>query len=198
MKSKNRKDKSGKVPAEVPKKANAQAQAAKPAAPAKKQSSLKKQGLRWLAEYYTEGVTDVEEADVKCDVFITSCNNCGFRVPNKVKNVTLDNCKKVQVEVTEVVSSVELVNCADVTVYIKVSAPSITLDKCQGPKVYLFRAALEKRPNIITSMVADLNLELQPENEEADWVEVAVPYQFQTHIDPDLMQAKTEPVSHMG
>jgi len=150
----------------------------------KKEPSITKKGFRLIAENYTEGLQQFDEADVKSEIYITNCTGGGFMVANKVKGVTIDKCNKIQVEIHEVVSTIELVNCKNVTVYIKKTAPSILLDKCEQPILFIFQEALDKNPNIISSMVQDLNIEIPPEQDDADTVEIAIPYQFITTIDP--------------
>jgi len=159
----------------------------------KKEKSIKKQGLRIMVENYSEGVEELKEGDHKTEVNFYKCSNTGFVVPNKVKNVVIDSCNRIQVEISEVISTVELVNCQNVTLYVKKTAPSITIDKSSQPRVYIFDEALQKDPDIITSMVTDMNISVQSGD---DWNDIAVPYQFLTKINKDTKKATTAPVDH--
>jgi len=192
MKTKNRADKTGMVPAgpsdkkpdqKVQPKNNDQ----------KKEKSIKKQGPRIMVENYSEGVEELKEADHKSDVNFYKCSNTGFLIPNKVKAVVIDSCNRIQVDISEVISTVELVNCQNVTIYVRKTAPSITIDKSSQPRVFLFDEALEKDPDIITSMVTDMNISVQSGD---DWNDIAVPYQFITKINKDTKKATTAPVEH--
>ena len=161
-----------------------------------KPSSLALKGFKWVAENYGEGVVQFEKAEMKHDVGIYGCMNSGFMVPKKVRSVAIDGCKKIQVEVNDVVSSLEMVNSSNVTVFVKGNVQSIAVDKCDNPKLVIFKSALQHEPKIITSMVSDMNIEVEGETEDADWTEIAVPYQFETMIDKQTRKAKTTPVMH--
>jgi len=199
MKTKNQPNRSGKVEEIVkPKQESKKLHEEKEKEKEIKQASISKKGFRWIAENYKDGVQSFEEADTKSEIYITNCNGGGFMISNKVKGVTIDNCNKIQVEVHEVVSTIELINCKGVTVFVKKTAPSIHVDKCQQPKLVIFQEALDKNPSIITSMVQDFNIEVPPESDECDAVEIAIPYQFTTTIDPKTKKAVTTPVEHSG
>jgi len=159
----------------------------------KKEKSLKKQGPRLMVENYSEGVEELKEADQKTEVNFYSCSNTGFLIPNKVKNVVIDSCNRIQIEINEVISSIEMINSQSVTIYVKKTAPSITIDKSSQPKLYIFDEALLKDPNIITSMVTDMNICVQNGD---DWNDMPVPYQFITKIDKNSKKMTTLPVEH--
>lgn len=164
----------------------------------KKPGGISQQGPRIIAEnLHEEAVHQLDKAEAKNDILIGSCSNCAFLVPNKVKAVTIDGCKKIQVEIHEVISMVELINCSNVTIYIKKTAPSITIDKCSAPKIFLFKEALDKKPNIITSLTSDMNIEIPGKSEEDDWIEVSIPQQFKISIDPQSKKVTTEAVEHV-
>merc|ERR1712244_207709 len=118
MKTKNRKDRSGKV-----------------SAPKKKfvPPQTKFVGGRWMVENYEEeaGVVQVEKCDLKSNIFVTMCDDCTIQISNKVKAVTIDSCVKVRVFVSEVVSTVEVVNCKSVKVIVVEGGkvPSFAVDK---------------------------------------------------------------------
>mmetsp|Transcript_96607 Transcript_96607/g.118364 ORF Transcript_96607/g.118364 Transcript_96607/m.118364 type:complete len:213 (+) Transcript_96607:42-680(+) len=177
MKTKNRTDRTGKVTIK-----------AKTVAKPKKDPIKKFKGPRLWCEFYYEGIIELKEAELKNEVFITQCQNTGFKVPKKVKSVTLDACKKVQIEITEVVSTVEMINCNGCTVYVKENAPSINIDKCSNPKLVLMKNALANNPSIITSMTSDMNLTI-PDGD--DYKDVPIPYQFQVKIDPKTKKMET-------
>ena len=182
---------------------------AKKVAKPKKDPIKKFKGPRLWCEFYYEGIIELKEAELKNEVFITQCQNTGFKVPKKVKSVTLgmiilarymgiyyyikiqyiiDACKKVQIEITEVVSTVEMINCSGCTVYVKENAPSINIDKCSNPKLVLMKNALANDPSIITSMTSDMNLTI-PDGD--DYKDVPIPYQFQVNIDPKTKKMET-------
>ncbi|ETO20626.1 hypothetical protein RFI_16591 [Reticulomyxa filosa] len=123
----------------------------------------------------------------------------------KKKKKKRDHCKKVQMEINEVISTVEIVNSESVTLFVKGSvkcyihstfSPSISVDKCSQPRLVIYQGALDKQPKIITSMVTDMNIEIPPESDDLDCKVIAIPYQFETVIDPKTKVPVTKPVEH--
>ena len=138
----------------------------------KKDPIKKKKGQRlWLEGYY-QGLEELKEATLKDEVFITGCNNCAFKVPNKVKAVTLDSCKKVQIEINEVVSMVEMINSTSCTIYFMDVAPFVNIDKSSNPKLVISQKTLDAKPKILTSMTSDMNVSVPGQTENDDWDEM--------------------------
>jgi len=187
---------SGKVTTTAKPKAAAPAKkaAAKPAKPA----AIRKQGFRIWVENYTEGVEEIKDAGLKNEVYICNCKNAGFRIPTKVKTVTIDSCQKVQVEIEEVLTSVDMINTKGTTLYVKKTAPTINVDKCAGPRIVLFQELLDKQPQIVTSMTSDMNISVPGATADDDFKDVPIPYQFITTVDPKTKEVSTVPMSHMG
>merc|ERR1712129_617393 len=88
MKTKNRKDRSGKVV--VPKKKKFGKKKRKKFGP----PATRLQGGRWMVENYEEeaGIVQLEKCDLKSNVFITMCDDCTIQISKKVKAVTIDSC----------------------------------------------------------------------------------------------------------
>merc|ERR1712228_186227 len=193
MKTKNRKDRSGKVAVKAkPKKKNKRKKYGPPA--------TKFMGGRWMVENYEEdaGVVTVEKADLKSNVFITMCDECTIQITNKVKAVTIDSCVKVRVFVTDVVSTVEIVNCKSVKVYVVKGGkvPSFAVDKCESPYIILSQSAYEAHPDIYSSNVSAMNVEVPGKTENDDPKEYAIPEQFLTKIDPKTGVCTTNQTEH--
>merc|ERR1712233_26994 len=189
MKTKNRKDRSGKVAVKAkPKKKNKRKKFGPPA--------TKFMGGRWMVENYEEeaGVVQVEKANLKSNVFITMCDDCTIQIKDKVKAVTIDSCVKVRVFVSEVVSTVEIVNCKSVKVIVVNGGkvPSFAVDKCESPYIILSRSAYEAQPDIYTSNVSAMNVEVPGKTDNDDNKEYAIPEQFLTKIDPKTGKATTK------
>merc|ERR1712083_1236466 len=179
MKTKNRKDRVGKV-------------TVKKAAPKKKRKKFgapqtKFMGGRWMVENYEEedGLIVVDKANLKSNVFISMCDGCTIQVPGKVKAVTIDNCVKVRVFVQDVVSTVEVVNCKSVKIIVQKDGvvPSFAVDKCESPQIILSRSAYEAMPDIYSSNVTAMNVEVPGATDDDDNKEHPVPEQFLTKID---------------
>eukprot|EP00483_Globobulimina_turgida_P000537 UN00537 len=193
MKTKYRKDRSGKV-------------GSSKKAPVKKKrkkfgpAQTKFMGGRWMVENYEvdAGVIQVEKANLKSNVFITMCDECTIQIQNKVKAVTIDNCVKVRVFVTEVVSTVEVVNCKSVKVIVVDGGkvPSFAVDKCESPYIILSRSAYEAHPDIYTSNVSAMNVEVLGKTSADDGKEYAIPEQFLTKIDPKTGRCTTTQTEH--
>jgi len=193
MKTKYRKDRTGKVSS----------------APKKVQKKRRKKfgdpatrfmGGRWMVENYEAeaGLIEVEKASLKSNVFITMCDECTVQIKNKVKAVTIDNCVKVRVFVNDVVSTVEVVNCKSVKVIVQEGGkvPAFAVDKCESPQIILSRSAFEANPDIYSSNVSAMNVEVPGKTENDDNKEYPVPEQFLTKIDPKTGKVTTTPTEH--
>jgi adenylyl cyclase-associated protein len=192
MKTKNRKDRVGKV-------------TVKKAAPKKKRKKFgpaqtKFMGGRWMVENYEEdaGLIVCDKANLKSNVFISMCDGCTVQVPGKVKAVTIDNCVKVRVFVQDVVSTVEMVNCKSVMVVVQKDGkvPSFAVDKCESAHIILSRSAYEAHPDIYSSNVTAMNIEVPGPTDDDDNKEHPVPEQFITKIDPKTGKVTTKPTEH--
>lgn len=188
-KAKNRKDRSGKVEMKEPEK-----KAKKEKPPCR----IEYVGGRWLVENYNEGLQLVEKADMKSNIFITNCDDTTIQVKGKIKSVTVDKCTKCRVYIEEVVSTIEVINCSSVTLYIQTKAPSISIEKSTSPRIVLSKSAYEAHPDIITSNISAMNIEIPGKGDGDDNVELAVPEQFITKIDPKNGKISTCEVSHGG
>jgi len=188
-KAKNRKDRSGKVEMKEPEK-----KAKKEKPPCRTEYV----GGRWLVENYNEGLQLVEKADMKSNIFITNCDDTTIQVKGKIKSVTVDKCTKCRVYIEEVVSTIEVINCSSVTLYIQTKAPSISVEKSTSPRIVLSKSAYEAHPDIITSNISAMNIEIPGKGDGDDNVELAVPEQFITKIDPKNGKISTCEVSHGG
>merc|ERR1711902_260443 len=144
------------------------------------------------------GVVQVEKCDLKSNIFITMCDDCTVQIMNKVKAVTIDSCVKVRVFVSEVVSTVEVVNCKSVKVIVMEGGkvPSFAVDKCESPQIILSRSAFEANPDIYSSNVSAMNVEVPGKTENDDNKEYPVPEQFLTKIDPKTGKVTTIPTGH--
>merc|ERR1712083_504333 len=192
MKTKNRKDRVGKV-------------TVKKVAPKKKRKkfgdpSTKFMGGRWMVENYEKegGLQVLDQANLKSNVFITMCDEMTVQIPGKVKAVTIDSCVKVRVFVQDVVSTVEVVNCKSVTVIVQKGGkvPSFAVDKCESPQIILSRSAFEAMPDIYSSNVTAMNVEVPGATDDDDNKEHPVPEQFLTKIDPKTGVMTTAPTAH--
>jgi adenylyl cyclase-associated protein len=201
MKTKNRKDRSGKVTATAPK--GGKAKRNKSGAP-----NVVFRGGRWFVENFDQdtgaekkdanGVVQVEKADLKSNVFITMCDDTYVQIKQKVKAVTIDNCVKTTVYVSEVVSTVEVVNCKSVKVIVLEGGrvPSFAVDKCESPQIILSKSAFEAHPDIYSSNISAMNVEFPGAKENDNSRECPIPEQFLTKIDPKTGEVTTTATEH--
>ena len=105
---------------------------------------------------------------------------------------------KVRVFVQDVVSTVEVVNCKSVTVIVQKGGkvPSFAVDKCESPQIILSRSAYEAMPDIYSSNVTAMNVEVPGATDDDDNKEHPVPEQFLTKIDPKTGVMTTAPTAH--
>merc|ERR1719334_1265435 len=192
MKTKNRKDRVGKV---TVKKVAAKKKRKKFGDP-----QTKFMGGRWMVENYEAeaGLILLDKANLKSNVFISMCEEMTVQVPGKVKAVTIDSCVKGRVFVQDVVSTVEVVNCKSVMVVVQKDGkvPSFAIDKSESPQIILSRSAYEANPDIYSSNVTAMNVEVPGATDDDDNKEYPVPEQFLTKIDPKTGVMTTSPTSH--
>jgi len=117
-----------------------------------------------------------------------------------MKQITMDRCHKTTLIFKSVVSTFEIVNSTSCKVQIEEYCPSVAIDKTHGFSVILTSASYKNPPEIITSNVSELNLVYPGATESDDPIEVPLPEQYLTKIDPSGKNAKlhTGPVSHGG
>merc|ERR1711994_1240678 len=106
---------------------------------------------------------------------------------------TIDNCVKVRVFVQDVVSTVELVNSKSVMGVVQENGkvPAFAIDKCESPQIILSKSAYEANPDIYSSNVTAMNVEVPGATEDDDNKEYPVPEQFLTKIDPKTGEMTT-------
>jgi len=187
QKSKNRKDRTGVVKMKQPVKK----QGRKKGNPA-----MTKRGFRLTVENYNEGVFEVQQADLKSNVYVTMCDESVIQIKKKVKSVTVDNCVKCRIFVTDVVSTVELINCKSVKIICQGVVPSLAVDKSMSPTIILTRKAYENPPNIFTSNISAMNISLPGKTDKDDNIELPIPEQFCTTIDNKKGTITTTDVKH--
>jgi len=135
---------------------------------------------------------------MKSNVFITNCDDTTIQVKGKVKSISIDNCCKCHIWIDEVVSTVDVVNCKSVVLHIQIKAPAITIEKTESPRLVLSKSACEANPDIITSNISAMNVEMPGKTDADDNVEVPVPEQFLSKINLKTGKITTTEVSHGG
>jgi len=188
MKTKNRADRTGKVEVKEPVNKKKREKSGQP--------QVVQKGGRWVVENYNEGVQALEKFDMKSNVFLSLNDDTTFQITTKVKAVCIDACINCRIFIKEVVSTVEIVNCQNVTLICQEKVPSIAVDKCQSPRIILMRKAYETHPDIYTSNIAAMNIEIPGKTDEDDMVELPVPEQFLTKINPATGKASTVETKH--
>jgi len=188
MKTKNRTDKTGLVEEKKP--------ANKKKREKNGQPQVAQKGGRWVIENYNEGEHTLDKFDMKSNIFITMSDDTTFRITTKVKAITVDSCINCHIFIKEVVSTVEVVNCQKVTLVCEDKVPSITVDKSQSPRIILLRKAYEAHPDIVTSNIAAMNIEIPGKTDNDDMIEIPVPEQYLSKIDPKTGKMSTIETKH--
>lgn len=185
MKSKNRSDRTGAVPASASSAAAAVHAGAASASPSSTSLPAPRlaceQGRKWVVENYRGGSSGpgqqgnhdpavpvvVDEATAKQSVYVFGCYDVVVRIANKVNAVSVDSCRRVAVEVLGgAVASVEAVNCSSLVLRDAGQAgPVLTwaLDKCNGVSLQLSRASLEGDAQVTTAQCSEVNIVLPAE-----------------------------------
>ncbi|KAL4424859.1 hypothetical protein ABPG77_011109 [Micractinium sp. CCAP 211/92] len=200
MKTKNRGERSGAVPAGPPSAAPAAgtssggaAAGAKPAGPARLECE---QGRKWVVENQLGNREIViDQTEPKQTVYIFNCSASTIQVRGKVNAITMDKCSRTGLLFDQVVATCELVNCAGVEVQCTGAVPTVAVDKCDGCQLYLPRRSLEST-DITTAKSSEVNVVVPGATGDAEPVESAIPEQFVTRYRSGRWV--TEPVAHSG
>jgi len=187
-KTKNRPDRTGKVEIKQPVNKKIREKRGQP--------QVVQKGGRWVIENYNDGVHALDKFDMKSNVFMTLNDDTTFQITTKVKAVCIDSCINCRIFIKEVVSTVELVNCENVTLICEDKVPSIAVDKSQSPRIILMRKAYEATPDIYTSNIAAMNVEIPGKPENDDMIELPMPEQFLTKINPASGKISTVETKH--
>ncbi|CAM6099043.1 unnamed protein product [Calypogeia fissa] len=193
MKTKNRADRSGAVPAgSIPEKGS-------PAAPvkavAKKPVFELQLGRKWVVENQVGNRNLViDDTNARQSVYIFGCKDSVIQVKGKVNNITVDKCTKTAVVFSDVVAAFEVVNCTSVEVQSQGTAPTIAIDNTNGCQLYLSKDSLSS--SITTAKSSEVNVAVPGVTPEDDLVEHALPEHFLNVFHDG--QFVTTPVSHSG
>ncbi|KAG6542898.1 hypothetical protein Mapa_015802 [Marchantia paleacea] len=193
MKTKNRADRTGAVPAIT--------KAEKEAAVAPVKSVVKKPvfelqlGRKWVVENQVGNKElMIDDTNPRQSVYVFGCKDSVIHVKGKVNNITLDKCVKTALVFSDVVAACEVVNCTSVEVQCQGSAPTIAIDNTNGCQLYLSANSLHA--SITTAKSSEVNVMVPGATPEADLVEHALPEQFLNEFKDG--QFITTPVSHSG
>jgi len=154
----------------------------------------------WIVENHDDQQLEISDVQMKQAVYISHCNKCFIKIPDKCKQITMDKCFKTVLVFKNVVSTFEIVNSSGCKVQIDEKCPSVAIDKTQGFSLILTPDSYKNPPDIITSNVSELNLVYPGANKDDDPIEVPLPEQYLTKIDSSGKAVKltTQPVSHGG
>ena len=179
MKTKNRADRSGKVP-DGPAKKAVPAAKSKAAAPAARPPKLElSQGRKWLVEHQVDNKAIViDNCSPVMSVYVYNCKGSVIQIKGKVNNIVLDKCHKTGIVFTDVVASFEAVNCQSVQVQTTGKCPTFAVDKTDGFHLYLSEHCLDA--SITTAKSSEMNVTVPAQKENDDPVEIPIPEQFIT------------------
>ncbi|CAI5519329.1 unnamed protein product [Closterium sp. Naga37s-1] len=197
MKTKNRADRSGAVPASIggSKATSAGASAtAKPAVVKPPKFELQ-QGRKWVVENQVDNKEVViADTEPKQTVYIFGCKGTVVQVKGKVNNITLDKCTKTAVVFQDVLAACEVVNCSGVEIQCQGTAPMLAVDNTSGCQLYLAASALTA--SITTAKSSEINVLVPGPDADTPWVEHALPEQFVSELKNGTFV--TTPISHSG
>lgn len=194
MKTKNRADRTGAVPA-----GNFKGSTDGGPAPGSDKSGPPKFELQMDRKWVVENQVGNKSLVIsKCNawqsVYIFGCKDSVIQVQGKVNNITVDKCRKTGVVFKDVVAAFEIVNCTSVEAQCQGTAPSISIDNTTGCQLYLSESSVDAC--ITTAKSSEINVLVPGKSEDADLVEHALPEQFvSVYKDGSFV---TTPVSHSG
>lgn len=178
MKSKNRADRSGAVPASTSKLAMATAAAPKAAKPPR---CALENGRKWVIENQVENKTIViEDCNPRQTVYIFNCTKSVIQIKGKVNSISMDKCLRTALVFEDVVAACEAVNCQSVEIQCAKYVPTIVIDKVDGCQVYLSETS--KNASITTAKCSEINILTPGASADADMVETPLPEQFSSEF----------------
>ena len=180
MKTKNRADRSGAVPAADSKPSAAGSGGVAPKAGSGGPAKVACEGGRkWVVENQTNaGQVTVSEVNPKQTVYIYNCSNTVVHVTGKINSLCVDKCNRTSVLLTDVVAACEVVNSSSTQVQVTGCAPTVAIDNCAGVQLYLSTASLGC--SITTCKSTEVNVLIPGANAEDDMRETPIPEQFVT------------------
>lgn len=199
MKTKNRTDRTGAIPAA----AAASSRGANDSKAAAAVADIKvvppkfelQMDRKWVIENQIGNKSLViSKCNAWQSVYIFGCKDSVVQIQGKVNNITLDKCCKTGVVFKDVVSAFEVVNCTSVEVQCQNTAPSISIDNTTGCQLYLSESSLNAC--ITTAKSSEINVLVPGKTDNADFIEHALAEQFLTVFKDGSFV--TTPVSHSG
>eukprot|EP00241_Pyramimonas_parkeae_P000826 CAMPEP_0114264414 /NCGR_PEP_ID=MMETSP0058-20121206/23187_1 /TAXON_ID=36894 /ORGANISM="Pyramimonas parkeae, CCMP726" /LENGTH=580 /DNA_ID=CAMNT_0001381073 /DNA_START=115 /DNA_END=1857 /DNA_ORIENTATION=- len=181
MKSKNRADRSGAVPATTSKAAAAAPAPSGPAASkaVKTPKCALENGRKWVIENQVENKTIVlkaEECNTRQTVYIYNCAKSVIQIQGKVNSIAMDKCTRTGLVFEEVVAACELVNSQSVEVQCSKLVPTIAVDNVEGCQIYLSESSMHA--TITTAKSSEVNILVPGASKDDDMVESPLPEQF--------------------
>jgi len=164
-------------------------------------TSLYQKG-KWVVENHGKTTVDLpaDRIQSKQNVFITKCDGTTIRIGSKVKAVLIEKCTKCHIEVDSVVSSVELINCSHVKLSMSKDTPTVSLERSHDCQVFLSETCLDCNPQIFSSNIANVSLELPHPDPKRGFAEIPLPTQFVSKISkgtsPGSYNVSTTAVQH--
>lgn len=194
MKTKNRDDRTGAVPAGKSKGGidGGAASASGKSGPSKFELQMDR---KWVIENQV-GNKDliINKCNAWQSVYVFGCKDSVIQIQGKVNNITIDKCHKTGVVFKDVVAALEIVNCTSVEAQCQGTAPSVAIDNTTGCQLYLSKSSLDA--SITTAKSSEINVLVPGQTEDADFIEHALAEQFVTVFKDGGFV--TTPVSHSG
>jgi len=111
----------------------------------------------------------------------TDCSMGNFMIREKCGGVALENCSNIGVEVKSVVRVIDIAKCKKVYLKVTESAGSIVLESCEEVHIILSNKAAENNPpTIFTTTCKSTEFIIEGATEDVDPSNVFIPNQFET------------------
>jgi adenylyl cyclase-associated protein len=153
-------------------------------------------GNRWVIENQTNNKELViDHPDPTQSVHLFKCENCLVTVKGKVNRIGANLCHRTAIVFESIIATVEVVNSSSIELQAMSQVPVIQVDKTAGCQIYLAPESLNVE--VVTAKSDEVNVYLPGRNNEEDQVELPVPQQFKTTIDPVKRTLTCLPVTHV-
>ncbi|GBG75815.1 hypothetical protein CBR_g21060 [Chara braunii] len=131
-------------------------------------------GRKWTVENQVNRRDLVINGQSRQSVYIYGCKGCLVRVEGKVNNITMDKCVRTSLVFQDVVSACEVVNSSGVEVQCQGAAQTFAVDNAAGCQLYISKQSLNAA--ITTSKSSEVNVYVP--GPTGDFVEHHLPEQF--------------------
>ncbi|CAI5439600.1 unnamed protein product [Caenorhabditis angaria] len=140
-----------------------------------------KNDKQWNIDYLkNEPNSSITIKDKSHTVYLYKCEDSTITIKGKANAITLDGCTKTAIIFDGLVSQCEVINSKSCQIQTLGELPTISIQKTDGCQVFLSKSALKCQ--VVSSKSTEMNVVAQLNENDDEYVEMAIPEQFVTQI----------------